>query len=422
MTAAPKDSPASSAWRGRLIGLARVLLGLAVLAFVAASISWRDELIWQDASQGEAKAAPEPLVVQGELVGDWKEDHVRFLLAEDEAFPAGWPSASAAALRMGEPVPFDRRPSDASVAGFDWRPGVPRAFRDVQPGGLVLGSLSILLGVFFCIVRWRSLLAVAGCPASLLETARLTLLGYFFNLVVPGMTGGDLVKGVIVARENPKRRADALVSIVVDRVIGLLALMALTGVMLLFAGEPFRELRLPLLGLVFAVFAGAFVYANAGLRSLLGVDEILERIPLGDKLKALDRAAVIYLSHPRVLTWAALLSLANHVLIVLGVWIFGRSFGVQAEDVSLGEYFVVVPVANIVSALPLAPGGWGLGEAVYKELFERIGASGALGVAVSVTFRLTQLGLGLLGGAYLLLPSGRRAVREAELDASPGTP
>ncbi|MFT5289819.1 MAG: hypothetical protein ACI8QS_003478 [Planctomycetota bacterium] len=393
-------------------------LGLAVLAFVASNIAWKDELMWYRAPLGEGedlKAQP-ALVVQGTLVGDWKEDLVHFVLDDDAEFEEGWPSEPAALLiSAGEGgLEVQRRSSKKHSIGFDWRPGVPRAFRDVKSSGLFVGTLLIALGLLLCIYRWRLLLAIAGCPASLLETARLTLLGYFFNLVMPGMTGGDLIKGVVVARNNPKRRTDALVSIVVDRVIGLLALMALTGVTLLVAGEEFSELRLPIWGLVVAVFGGALIYANPRLRALFRVEQILQKLPLGDKLQALDRAAVIYLRHPVKLAIAGLLSLGNHTFIILGVWVFGRSFGVDAESVSLGEFFVVVPVANIVGALPLAPGGWGLGEAVYKGLFERIGASGALGVATSVTFRLTQLGFGLLGGVYLLLPSGRQAVREAE--------
>lgn len=396
------------------MGLARVLLGLAVLAFVANSISWRDELLWFPAAPEGAEESPEPLVVQGTLVGDWKADTVEFELLADDAsgLPEGFPER-AAALGEGRALAFERRSGQPEDGGFDWRPGVPRAFRDVEPGGLLQGSFLILLGVVLCITRWQKLLTVAGCAASWMETARLTLLGYFFNLVVPGMTGGDLVKGVLVARDNPTRRADALVSIVVDRVLGLMALMALTAVMLLFAGPEFHELQLPLLALFGAVFLGAFVYASPRLRRLFRVEEVLAKLPLGDKLQALDRAAVLYLQRPGTLVLGGLLSLGNHVLIILGVWVFGRSFGVDAASVSLSDYFVVVPVANIVGALPLAPGGWGLGEAAYKQLFERAGASGALGVAVSVTFRLTQLALGLVGGIQLLLPSGRRAVQEA---------
>ena len=60
----------------------------------------------------------------------------------------------------------------------------------------------------------------------------------------------------------------------------------------------------------------------------------------------------------------------------------------------------------------------GLGEAMYKMLFEMVGADGGLGVAISVTFRLCQLIFGLIGGVFLLLPGQRRELRESEDDAA----
>jgi uncharacterized membrane protein YbhN (UPF0104 family) len=146
----------------------------------------------------------------------------------------------------------------------------------------------------------------------------------------------------------------------------------------------------------------------------------VDRLPLGSKLRSLDRAAFVYLRHPFELFFAFVLSAANHFAVVLGVFCLGLAFGVPKAEVGLGEYLVLVPVANIVSALPLAPGGWGLGEFVYKELFEMIDANATMGVAISVTFRLCQLAIGLLGGIFLLLPGAKPSLDP--LEAAPREP
>ncbi len=59
------------------------------------------------------------------------------------------------------------------------------------------------------------------------NTLRLTFLGLFFNLVLPGITGGDLPKALMVVREHPERRAHALASVVIDRLLGLWVLLVL---------------------------------------------------------------------------------------------------------------------------------------------------------------------------------------------------
>ena len=71
------------------------------------------------------------------------------------------------------------------------------------------------------------------------------------------------------------------------------------------------------------------------------------------------------------------------------------------------DYVIVVSVGNTVSALPIAPGGWGVGEAAYGYLYTRLGAAATLGVATSVGYRLCNMVIGLLGGVFLLRPGAR---------------
>ena len=171
-----------------------------------------------------------------------------------------------------------------------------------------------------------------------------------------------------------------------------------------------------MLGCLTLGVGGGLGYVSPAVRRGLRWEALLRKLPFSARLQELDSAAVSYAKHPAQVLLATVLSLANHSFAILGCVFLGRAFGAQ---LSLLDYYVVVPIANIVSALPLAPGGWGIGEAVYKYLFElaREG-SGTLGVAVSVTFRLAQLSLGLLGGLFLLLPGAKVDLAEVEREAA----
>jgi uncharacterized protein (TIRG00374 family) len=229
------------------------------------------------------------------------------------------------------------------------------------------------------------------------------------------------VKGVIVAKENKGRGAEALVTVLVDRIFGMLALALLAlAVILAVPSDAFEPLRNYLLiGLVVCA-VGMALYANKALRRALGISRLVDRLAIGPKLRSLDRAALSYLRQPVAVAGAFLFSFLNHVLMTLGVYVLGSALGVGG--VSLIEYFVVVPLANLVSAVPLAPGGWGVGELAFAKLFDIVGASAAMGVAVSVTFRLSQLAIGLLGGIFLLLPGSRSELRAARKDPPDQTP
>jgi len=295
---------------------------------------------------------------------------------------------------------------------------MPRAFRDMDPSGLATAVAFFTLAMACAVTRWWRLLALLGCATSWLNSWRLTLLGMFFNLVVPGLTGGDVVKGVIVAHENPGRRGEAVLSVVIDRLVGVVALAGLALAAILISGG-FPELRLPVLCLLLVVLLAGISYVSPAVRRLVRFDALLARLPFGARLRPLDQAVLGLSGKPLELLLALLLSLMNHALVTLGFVALGGAFGVT--EISLKEYFVLVPVGNMVTALPLAPGGWGIGEAAFKMLFEMSGADGGLGVAVSVTFRLSQLAFGLIGGVFLLLPGARRELSASEAETGLAT-
>lgn len=394
--------------RRRLFGLLRLVLAVAILGWVGTNLPWSDQLTFHTSSGAV-------LTLDGRIEGDWKGDLVRFRPDDARALDGQWPLELRQALEAGEPV-LARRREELEPSGYDWHPGMPRAFREMDRGGLVLAQGLFLLAVMTIVTRWWRLLAQAGCPTSWWNALRLTFLGLFFNNVMPGATGGDLVKGVMIAKENKGRGAEALVTVLVDRIFGMIALALLALVVILVAPGPFDELRTGLVLGLGVVGLGVVLYASKSFRKRAGLSTLVNRLPVAEKLRSLDRAALLYLKQPGPLAVAFLFSFVNHVLVTLGVFVLGRALGVPASQVSLTQYFVLVPVANLIGALPLAPGGWGVGELAYQGLFQMIHASPAMGVAVSVTFRLSQLGIGLLGGIFLLLPSSRTEVREARQD------
>jgi uncharacterized membrane protein YbhN (UPF0104 family) len=393
----------SSGRRLRLKGLVKTLLAVVLLTAVAWRLPWRDSASWTP----DPARPDEALVVPGELVGSWRHDEVRFRPAEGASLD-GWPEGLRSEALAGGELTLSRRAPDA--AGASWRPGMPRVFTGLEPSGLGLAFLALLAGLGFGVTRWWRILNLAGCPSSWANTLRLALLGVFFNLVFPGLTGGDVPKAVLVVREHPERRADALTTVVIDRLVGVWALVLLATLVAWGGGERFAPLRLPSLAALVLGTVGLFLVLVPGPRRALGVDGLLERLPQGERLKKLEVAAELYRGHRGELLGSVLLSLGNHLAVALGVFAIGRALG---DDLGVLAYLAIVPVVSLISALPISPGGWGVGEAAYGTLFQMMGAEAALGVAVSVTYRLCNVALGLVGGLLLLAPGGREVRREA---------
>jgi uncharacterized protein (TIRG00374 family) len=398
------STPRAGRWKGVL----RLLFALVLLAAVAYWLPWRDRLVYTHA--GDVSEVP------GTIEGDWRGPAIGFRMDPGAEPDAAWPPEVRAALVRLEVLQVTRdaaaeeRPDGKTFLA--WRPGMLRVFSTLDPRGLAVALAMFFGAALTSITRWWRLLAIAGCRTTWWNAFRLTFLGFFFNLVVPGLTGGDVIKAVLVVRENPRRRADALMSVIVDRGLGLLVLVGLAVVAVWVSGERFHDLKWWVTLFFGAALVGLFLVLHPVPRRLLRIERILERLPQKERVKSLDRALRLYGEHPLAMLFAVLLSVGNHAAIAAGVYALGQAFG--ESELTLLEYVAVVALANVISSLPLAPGGWGLGEATFGGLFHVLGASTTLGIAVSLTYRLLVTAMNLSGGVFLLLPGGRDLRAEGE--------
>ena len=395
----------TSRTRARVLGALRIVFAVALLTWVATGLPWRDQLVYH--------AGEEQLSVPGELEGVWREDAVAFEIEPGAELAAGWPEEARAARDEGRALAVTRRAGDA-VDGYDWRPGMPRVFGGIGGGSLALALAMVVLGTLFGTTRWWRLLNLAGCPSSWANTFRLSYLGMFFNLIVPGLTGGDVPKAIFVVREHPERRPQALMTVVMDRMIGLWALISLATGVIWLSGGTLESLRLPVGGVFLVATTGMTVVLSSRVRSWFRLDRLIARMPMGDKIERLEQAARVFQGRPRELALAFGLSLCNHLAVIASAYALGRGFG---DALGYDSYVGIVSVGNVVTSLPISPGGWGVGEWAYRELFELAGSAGSVGVAVSVSYRLCTVVLGLAGGLFLLTrgaPAVREGLREAD--------
>lgn len=280
--------------------------------------------------------------------------------------------------------------------------------------------------------RWERLVHVLRLSLPISEALRLTWVGMFFNLAVPGSTGGDVVKAFYAAKRlgAPTR---SVVSVFVDRALGLFALVLVAGAALALApSDPAyaRPGRLVLACLGGAVL-GSVVLLSRRVRRRLGLAALTRHLPFAGILAEIDAALRLYRGHPLAIAFAVALSLLNHLGTVLCAWILVGALGFR--DLGLLPLLVVVPLASLISAVPLLPGGWGVGEVAYAWLLAPFGVAPTEAVGLSVVLRLAMLLVGLPGGLLWMLARGapapaeaaaavERTVEELEVEAlAPGT-
>ena len=79
--------------------------------------------------------------------------------------------------------------------------------------------------------RWFILLRVQDVHLPPWRVGALLMLGIFFNMFMPGGTGRGL-KIYFLLKKMPKKKAEGLLAVLMDRLIGLLALIMISSVII----------------------------------------------------------------------------------------------------------------------------------------------------------------------------------------------
>jgi uncharacterized protein (TIRG00374 family) len=258
--------------------------------------------------------------------------------------------------------------------------------------------------------RWYVLLKVQGIQLTLRRTIALFFIGMFYNQFLPGGTGGDIIKTYLLLKETPGKGPGALLAVVFDRVVGLVALISITGTLIALryhwlsqTPETSRLLWILLLVLGSSILALLTSFVVSGFNLLHALPK---HFPLRDKLIELSSAYHLYARHWRATLAAFGASLVAH----LGTFVtfLCVAYGFRAK-VAVVDFFAVMPIERTISSLPISFAGVGLREKVLQTMLHGLcGVPEAVAVLIGSMSFLVMLFCCLPGGVvyFFYKPSG----------------
>ena len=276
----------------------------------------------------------------------------------------------------------------------------------LTPIKLAILSLFTFLLIFTNALRWRVLLAVKGLNLKIREVTQLALIGVFFNLALPGGMGGDVLKGYYVIKEHPQFRSATIVSIFIDRILGIYILILTAALAVVFewgvvVGNPALE------AIAWSTFSLALVFTallgfsfSRKLKNWPALKKIFAKIPFGQGLRAIYLQLHSYRDHPKTLLVAIVASLASQTFQIL---CFICVCGWLGAKLTLVEYFFIVPVGLVATSVPISPAGIGVGQVAFYYLFNLIlGIDNLVGPTSITAFQVTQMIWGIVGALFYL--------------------
>ncbi len=272
-------------------------------------------------------------------------------------------------------------------------------------------------------VKWWVLLRAQGLSVPYRSLLRYTLVGAFFNTLLPANVGGDVMRGYGLARHA--QASEAAVSVIVDRLVGLFAFMsaaALAGSALLLLHRMGQApLRVSAAAHVRTLTFLAWV-SEGGMLAGLGV--LLSRRSkrwVEARLRVFPGAQVFVPSFRRVadalnayrhayraLSIAVLISWGVLLLTSLENWFLAEAL--RPAAVPFLYVLLFNPLIAFALLIPLSLGGLGIGQSAYVFFYGLVGIPEALAFTLSLLHQ-TVVYVAALPGAFLWVTMKRGGSR-----------
>jgi len=273
---------------------------------------------------------------------------------------------------------------------------------------LIYATIPYFLFIIFSAWRWQVLLDFKEFGIRFGQTLKIYFISLFFNNFLPTTVGGDMMR---VAYTMKKRRADALATVLVDRILGFIGLFifALIAVLYLLIEKketeflPFMVAGLSIVVLITYVFFSEKAYSL--FSPFISKVKILR---IGERINRLHEAGTDFGG-----AWGVISLCVAHSVIIqaaLAIAPFYVLLGMGHSEVSILSFFIYVPIINVISMIPVSLNGLGVRENSYVILFSRVGLDGEVSLAVSLVSFFIIFLFSLIGG-FLFIFCRRREGR-----------
>ncbi len=287
-----------------------------------------------------------------------------------------------------------------------------QVIRTAHPGWLLLGVAIYVGGMLAATWRWQILLSGMGIPQPFARLTRLFFVGCFFSMFLPSYVGGDMMKMVMLA-PTVEKRAVAISSVLMDRVIGLAVVLAI-GLLAALAlpivrTNPQVITALAITALAFIVGLTALVsrpVLTLGLRLLPG----FLRTRLAEPLLRVHETLISLRHQPLAILGALGTSVLLQSAVSLSIYCAGRALNVGAPPIA---YFALIPIASAIIVLPISINGLGVQDQVLVAMLGIVGVLPAQAAVLSLYLHVLRNGVGIAGGLVFAATRSREPASDA---------
>jgi len=243
--------------------------------------------------------------------------------------------------------------------------------RGMSVSAFIFAVMLYIVAQFVSTFRWKLLLPEGPDIKKLFS---LTMIGSFFNTLLPGIIGGDAVKGFYLYRVTGNASL-AFASIFMDRYLGFAVLIAIGAIAYPFGYRYIQGSRiewiLPAIVLSFIIGSLLFFALRIG-----------QRIRFFSEFYNYFKA---YRNQKTVISKAVALSVLVQLAGMFGVYILALGLG---EHIPFLAFLIFLPIIILFTTLPISISGLGVREGAFVLFFGLVGIKPEVATAIALLWFL----------------------------------
>ncbi len=276
-----------------------------------------------------------------------------------------------------------------------------------------LAILMYLLGMVLVSIRLRYVFRVQDIFMSFKEVFYLSFVSLFFNLFLPSAVGGDIIKAYYAYKHTGKK-LESTTSVLLDRLIGFVAMIVVAVAALLLFHKEFDDERVSRMayGALAIMVISIFFFASKRFAKMFYfLTFLIPSAPLKKKVTEIYHAIYGYKKHHKILWASVALSFIGQSFFIVVYACLAQSLGVQIRP---WIFFIIVPMIAIISMAP-SLGGLGVREAGSIYMFKHFMTS-ERALALSLLLDILVYGYSFVAGLVYSLAGGLKSKTLHEME------
>ena len=283
----------------------------------------------------------------------------------------------------------------------------------IESGGIfyLIGAIILYIAAMFVYtIRWQVLVKGYQLNMTVSRLFKYYLMGLFFNNFLPTSIGGDIIRIHKLIQHSGKRTV-GFASVLTERLMGLMSSLMIALISIVIMYNEFESLNLLYIDLVLLFLLAAFFTFIFLDRFFNSLQQLLLRITcfrFGERMMKFFEALRLYRNNKLIFFRVFLISLIGQSMVICMTYLISMALKL---DVSLGYFFLFIPVTFLLTMLP-SINGLGIRDGGFVFFLGKIGISSAASLSLSFISIIIPMMVSILGGIFFIISKEKVKIKE----------